>query len=160
MAQSSRRLPLNGRSSLGNSFGHGSSPTGSSLQVNKGTHGYNSQIANAAAPAQHNFAKVDPLSRLSSRQLSPRLSSATDDPRCVTMNGAQDINIEVGDPVFVPGGMSGTVKYIGNVKGKGGIFAGVELDKAFAARGKNDGHVEGYARSIAGVQSSTMPCKC
>lgn len=59
------------------------------------------------------------------------------------MDDAQDVNIEVGDAVSVPGGMSGTVKYIGNVKGKGGLFAGVELDKGFAARGKNDGIVEG-----------------
>lgn len=53
-------------------------------------------------------------------------------------------NLEVGDIVDVPGGMHGTVKFIGEVKGKKGVFAGVELSREWAARGKNDGDVEGY----------------
>lgn len=52
-------------------------------------------------------------------------------------------DLEVGDIVDVPGGMHGAVKFIGEVKGKKGIFAGVELSREFAARGKNDGDVEG-----------------
>ena len=52
-------------------------------------------------------------------------------------------NLNVGDSVDVPGGMHGIVKFIGEVKGKKGIFAGVELNKEWAARGKNDGDVEG-----------------
>lgn len=57
------------------------------------------------------------------------------------MNGNQ--NLEVGDLVDVPGGMHGTIKFIGEVKGKIGTFAGVELSRKWAARGKNDGDVEG-----------------
>lgn len=52
-------------------------------------------------------------------------------------------DLEVGDMVDVPGGMHGIVKFIGEVKGKKGIFAGVELSREWAARGKNDGDVEG-----------------
>lgn len=52
-------------------------------------------------------------------------------------------DLEVGDTVDVPGGMHGIVKFIGEVKGKKGIFAGVELSREWAARGKNDGDVEG-----------------
>lgn len=52
-------------------------------------------------------------------------------------------DLDVGDSVDVPGGMHGIVKFIGEVKGKKGIFAGVELNKEWAARGKNDGDVEG-----------------
>jgi len=52
-------------------------------------------------------------------------------------------NLEVGDTVDVPGGMHGTIKFIGKVKGKAGTFAGVELAKEWAYRGKNDGDVEG-----------------
>lgn len=51
--------------------------------------------------------------------------------------------LEVGDQVDVPGGMHGTVKFIGSVRGKRGVFAGVELSREFAARGKNDGDVDG-----------------
>lgn len=52
-------------------------------------------------------------------------------------------DLSIGDSVDVPGGMHGIVKFIGEVKGKKGIFAGVELNKEWAARGKNDGDVEG-----------------
>lgn len=54
-----------------------------------------------------------------------------------------DTDLEVGDSVNVPGEMYGTVKFIGSVRGKSGRFVGVELDGAFAARGKNDGDVDG-----------------
>jgi len=56
-------------------------------------------------------------------------------------NGNQ--NLEVGGLVDVPGSMHGTLKFIGEVQGKKGTFAGVELAKEYAARGKNDGDVDG-----------------
>ena len=59
------------------------------------------------------------------------------------MDGNQEMAGEVGNTVEVPGGMIGVVKYIGSVKGKAGVFAGVELSKEYAARGKNDGDVDG-----------------
>jgi len=55
----------------------------------------------------------------------------------------QENGVSVGDAVEVPGGMFGTVRYIGSVRGKAGVFAGVELENEFAARGKNDGDVDG-----------------
>ncbi len=48
-----------------------------------------------------------------------------------------------GDAVDVPGNMSGTVRFIGSVAGKKGVFAGIELHPEFAARGKNSGDVDG-----------------
>ncbi|KAI9886824.1 MAG: hypothetical protein M1823_001396 [Watsoniomyces obsoletus] len=55
----------------------------------------------------------------------------------------REVEIEVGDVVNVPGDMYGTVRFVGSVKGKAGVFAGVELSKEFAPRGKNDGDVDG-----------------
>lgn len=52
-------------------------------------------------------------------------------------------SITVGDAVEVPGNMMGTVRFVGSVQGKNGTFAGVELDEHFAARGKNNGDVDG-----------------
>ena len=52
-------------------------------------------------------------------------------------------DLEIGELVDVPGNMHGTVKFIGNVQGKKGIFAGVELSQEFAAKGKNNGDVDG-----------------
>jgi dynactin complex subunit len=51
--------------------------------------------------------------------------------------------IEVGDVVDVPGGMDGTVKFVGEVDGKAGHFVGVELSRKWASRGKNSGDAEG-----------------
>lgn len=53
-------------------------------------------------------------------------------------------DVDVGDQVNTPGGMHGTVKFIGVVKGKAGVFVGVELDQDMAGRGKNDGAVDGW----------------
>ncbi|KAJ4400183.1 hypothetical protein N0V91_008861 [Didymella pomorum] len=52
-------------------------------------------------------------------------------------------DIDIGDLVDVPGGMHGVVKFVGSIRGKKGVFAGVELSRAFASRGKNDGAVDG-----------------
>ncbi|XHG02688.1 hypothetical protein AWENTII_006031 [Aspergillus wentii] len=54
-----------------------------------------------------------------------------------------NILLNVGDLVNVPGGMHGTVKYLGGVAGKPGKFAGIELATEHARRGKNNGDVEG-----------------
>jgi hypothetical protein len=54
-----------------------------------------------------------------------------------------DSSVALGDMVNVPGDMYGTVKFVGSVRGKQGNFIGVELAREFAARGKNDGDVDG-----------------
>ncbi|KAK6004070.1 hypothetical protein QM012_008920 [Aureobasidium pullulans] len=54
-----------------------------------------------------------------------------------------DSPVALGDMVNVPGDMYGTVKFVGPVRGKQGKFIGVELASEFAARGKNDGDVDG-----------------
>ncbi|KAA8627808.1 hypothetical protein SMACR_00349 [Sordaria macrospora] len=53
--------------------------------------------------------------------------------------------ITIGDIVDVPGNMTGTVRFIGSVDGRKGIFAGVELHREFASRGKNSGDVDGVS---------------
>ncbi|KHN96306.1 Cytoskeleton-associated protein, Gly-rich domain protein [Metarhizium album ARSEF 1941] len=54
-------------------------------------------------------------------------------------------DLVVGDAVDVPGGMHGTVRFVGAVQGKKGTFAGVELHQDFVARGKNNGDVDGVS---------------
>lgn len=54
-----------------------------------------------------------------------------------------DDDVAVGDAVDVPGGMHGTIRFVGSVEGKKGTFAGVELHSDYAARGKNSGDVDG-----------------
>lgn len=57
--------------------------------------------------------------------------------------GADGQSIAVGDSVDVPGGMHGVVQFVGSIRGKAGVFAGVELSREYAARGKNNGEVDG-----------------
>ncbi|KAF2397416.1 hypothetical protein EJ06DRAFT_539382 [Trichodelitschia bisporula] len=69
------------------------------------------------------------------------------------MAGGDGREIEAGDAVDVPGGMHGVVKFVGSVRGKKGVFAGVELSREYASRGKNDGDVDGvryFTTSVAG----------
>ncbi|KAL8912346.1 MAG: hypothetical protein Q9171_002633 [Xanthocarpia ochracea] len=75
-------------------------------------------------------------------------------PIITSHKGLNADGLIVGDLVDVPGGMYGTVKFIGEVKGKKGVFAGVELSREWAARGKNNGDVEGtryFTTSIPGA---------
>lgn len=57
--------------------------------------------------------------------------------------GGDGGDVEVGELVDVPGNMHGTVKFLGTVAGKKGVFAGVELSEEYSARGKNNGDVDG-----------------
>jgi len=51
---------------------------------------------------------------------------------------------QVGENVRIDNqGFEGTLRYLGPVEGKEGIYAGVELSAGFAGRGKNDGSVDG-----------------
>jgi CAP-Gly domain-containing linker protein 1 len=51
---------------------------------------------------------------------------------------------EVGDNVRIESlGYEGTLKYMGAIDGKSGLWAGVELSGGFAGKGKNNGTVNG-----------------
>ena len=73
----------------------------------------------------------------------PRKDKMPPTPRAGAPAAAGD-DLALGDEVDVPGNMRGTVRFVGTVEGKKGTFAGVELDPDFAARGKNNGDVDGY----------------
>ncbi|CAE6505546.1 unnamed protein product [Rhizoctonia solani] len=61
---------------------------------------------------------------------------------------------EVGDAVRIESlGMEGTLRFMGEIDGKNGMWAGVELAPTYAGKGKNDG-------SVAGVRYFTCPPKC
>ncbi|KAL4268225.1 CAP-Gly domain-containing protein [Pleurotus pulmonarius] len=61
---------------------------------------------------------------------------------------------EVGDGVRIESlGFEGTLQYIGEIDGKAGLWAGVELSGGFAGKGKNDG-------SVGGKRYFTCPPNC
>ncbi|KAK5120344.1 hypothetical protein LTR85_006283 [Meristemomyces frigidus] len=101
---------------------------------------------NTSAEKQASFSGSTSVNRKAS------LQALTGAPR--TPGKMDGSDLEVGDTVNVPGDMYGTVKFIGTVRGKNGKFVGVELDRDFAARGKNDGDVDGnryFTTSIPGA---------
>jgi len=61
---------------------------------------------------------------------------------------------DIGDNVRIESkGYEGTLRYIGEIDGKTGIFAGVELSGGFSGMGKNDGTVDGYVLSLFNQRS-------
>ncbi|KAI0691775.1 hypothetical protein BC835DRAFT_1417033 [Cytidiella melzeri] len=55
-----------------------------------------------------------------------------------------DKTFDVGDNVRVESlGFEGALRFLGEIDGKSGLFAGVELSGGFAGKGKNDGSVNG-----------------
>ncbi|KAK1235249.1 hypothetical protein PQX77_001530 [Marasmius sp. AFHP31] len=61
---------------------------------------------------------------------------------------------EVGDAVRIESlGFEGILQFVGEIDGKQGLWAGVELSGGFAGKGKNDG-------SVAGKQYFKCPPKC
>ena len=51
---------------------------------------------------------------------------------------------DIGDNVRIESlGFEGTLRFLGEIDGKSGLFAGVELSAGFAGKGKNDGSVSG-----------------
>ncbi|KAK0499220.1 hypothetical protein EDD18DRAFT_1350645 [Armillaria luteobubalina] len=63
---------------------------------------------------------------------------------------------EEGDKVRIESlGFEGTLRFIGEIEGKGGLWAGVELSGGFAGKGKNDGSVGGCGVFVATTKLST-----
>jgi hypothetical protein len=90
-----------------------------------------------------NSAEKSSLSASTAVNRKASLQALTGGPRTPSSSKMEAADLDVGDVVNVPGDMYGTVKFIGSVRGKNGMFVGVELDREFAARGKNSGDVEG-----------------
>ncbi|MCJ1380358.1 hypothetical protein MMC17_003461 [Xylographa soralifera] len=101
------------------------------------------------------MATYTPRARPSMRNLSSStFAASTPTTRRASDMGSNTQDLRVGDTVDVPGGMDGTVKFVGEVRGKQGHFVGVELSRRWANRGKNDGDAEGvryFTTSIPGA---------
>lgn len=107
---------------------------------------------NLSLAASKNMARQASLSALVGGAPSPANRTGALSPANKT--GADGQTIGVGDAVDVPGGMHGVVHFVGAIRGKAGVFAGVELSSEYAPRGKNNGEVDGY---VPGVQHGRPP---
>ncbi|KAK9373254.1 uncharacterized protein V1513DRAFT_449907 [Lipomyces chichibuensis] len=98
-----------------------------------------STVSHSPSPARSR------MSRSSSVYSRSPSAAGTMSPRPPSARGYVDEPAEfgVGDLVYVPGGLRGVVLYIGQVAGKNGEFAGVDLLGPDAEKGKNNGTVNG-----------------
>jgi CAP-Gly domain-containing linker protein 1 len=100
-----------------------------------------SSVASSSSAAGHT-----PYRALAERSKTPTglrsLSRQSDVPgRSSSRTGR---TFEVGDNVRIESlGYEGTLKYMGAIDGKSGLWAGVELSGGFAGKGKNNGTVNG-----------------
>lgn len=112
-------------------------------------HSPKSKLAPPTLSRKASFAALTPSSLASipdvseSYALDSVLSDASQNMPPTTPGRPMADDLVMGDTVDVPGGMHGTVRFVGHVSGKKGTFAGVELHPDFAARGKNNGDVDG-----------------
>ncbi|KIJ49403.1 hypothetical protein M422DRAFT_44776 [Sphaerobolus stellatus SS14] len=91
--------------------------------------------------------------RMSTAGFTPRVpststnaSSRPESRQSITRGKEKDRSFEPGDPVRIESlGMEGTLRYLGSIDGKPGLWAGVELNPGFIGRGKNDGTVNGVS---------------
>lgn len=80
----------------------------------------------------------------SARPSSTRPDSRTSNAGARSSSSAKIRAIEIGDAVRIESlAMEGVLRYLGEIEGKPGTYAGVELSGAFAGQGKNDGSVAG-----------------
>lgn len=105
------------------------------------------KTSTASSPSLRSVTQAEINRKASLQALNGRTMPATP-----VSNGSLD----VGDMVNVPGDMYGTVRFIGSVRGKPGRFVGVELDQEFAAKGKNDGDVDGYGYASVCSRTSML----
>jgi hypothetical protein len=80
----------------------------------------------------------------SARPSSTRSESRTSNAGARSSSSAKVRTLETGDAVRIESlAVEGVLRYLGEIEGKPGTYAGVELSGAFAGRGKNDGSVAG-----------------
>ncbi|KAF4631353.1 hypothetical protein G7Y89_g6781 [Cudoniella acicularis] len=152
------------RPSLANSINTASSPnlgasyTGTGLQISAALHKTNAlnRKSSLSALTSGSLATIPDASK--GYGLSTVLDENSHTGRKMApftpSRGSNGDDLDVGDLVDVPGNMHGTVKFVGSVNGKKGLFAGVELSEEFAPRGKNSGDVDGisyFRTSIPGA---------
>lgn len=65
-------------------------------------------------------------------------------PPSGSASGAPAPVFNLGDIVKLPEGQQGILKYIGQISGKAGEFAGVELIDEWASQGRHNGEFNGY----------------
>ncbi|KAL7281479.1 hypothetical protein ACG7TL_004794 [Trametes sanguinea] len=128
------------------SFASSISPSTSSSSVQTGARSLTASLARPASSASSSSAVSAGQARtpaLSSGRVSTRPPSRQSDvfARSASRAGRP---FDIGDNVRIESlGFEGVLRYLGEIEGKPGMWAGVELSGGFAGKGKNNGSVAG-----------------
>jgi CAP-Gly domain-containing linker protein 1 len=130
-----RNIPHPGRSSTISLSSQSASYSGRRSVVGRPSSASSVSSTNAAPPSRNSErAKTPTSARMISRPPS-RHSDIVGKPKKV---------FEVGDNVRIESlGFEGTLRYLGEIDGKPGLWAGIELSGGFGGKGKNNGTVGG-----------------
>ncbi|RDB16858.1 Dynactin subunit 1 [Hypsizygus marmoreus] len=111
----------------------------SSLSGRRSVAGRPSSVASTSSAASSNYPQERAKTPVSARPASRPPSRHSD-----VFGRSTNRAFEVGDNVRIESlGYEGTLRYIGEIEGKLGLWAGVELSGGFSGKGKNNGTVNG-----------------
>jgi CAP-Gly domain-containing linker protein 1 len=149
-----RASPSEGRrKSLGGSIAGSSrapsarSPSVASAVSTTSSTGYTPRTPNSISSYQTKTSSTVPppfSPPYSARPSSTRPESQTSNAGARSSSSAKVRTLETGDTIRIESlAVEGVLRYLGEIEGKPGTYAGVELSGAFGSRGKNDGSVAG-----------------
>ena len=128
-----RNIPPPGRSSTISLSPQSASYSGRRSVVGRPSSSSSASSANAVPPS-----KVSEHAKTPARMISRPPSRHSD------VVGKPKKAFEVGDNVRIESlGFEGTLRYLGEIDGKPGLWAGIELSGGFSGKGKNNGTVGG-----------------
>jgi CAP-Gly domain-containing linker protein 1 len=100
-----------------------------------------SSVASSSSNAGATPARPAPLPRTKTPSIRP---PSRQSDTFIRSSSRLSRTFEVGDNVRIESlGFEGTLQYLGEIEGKTGQWAGVELSGGFAGKGKNNGSVDG-----------------
>lgn len=133
-----RNIPHPGRSST-----ISLSPQSASYSLSSGRR---SVVGRPSSASSASSANAVPPSRISEHAKTPTSTRTVSRPpsRHSDVVGKPKKAFEVGDNVRIESlGFEGTLRYLGEIDGKPGLWAGIELSGGFGGKGKNNGTVGG-----------------
>jgi CAP-Gly domain-containing linker protein 1 len=123
------------------------SATSSTSSLSPQTLSYSLSSGRRSVAGRPSSAASTSSARISDRAKTPVLTRPASRPPSRQSDASSRLSrtFEVDDNVRIESlGFEGTLRYIGEIDGKPGLWAGVELGGGFAGKGKNNGSVAGY----------------
>ena len=134
-----RNIPHSGRSSTTSL-----SPQSASYSLSSGRRSVVGRPSSASSASSANAVPPSRISEHTKTPTSARTISRPPSRHSDVVVGKPKKAFEIGDNVRIESlGFEGTLRYLGEIDGKPGLWAGIELSGGFSGKGKNNGTVGG-----------------